>query len=198
LRFSVFDNDWSVSPRLSYSESNKIIERVKTVKDDGSSTTTYQNLANSSSLSFSIFGNYRASKNQNFNASFTVSKIGYSSAANVAYNRNGYNVKTSVGGNYAFGKKTFAELNIYYLKNTAAQGVSSGTVQTQFGFKRNLLKNKFSIRLTAVDPFTERNITSVTEGPNFYQESFITKKTRNFLFALSYRFTKIENRSPKK
>jgi outer membrane receptor protein involved in Fe transport len=198
LRFSVFDNDWSVSPRLSYAESNKIIERVKTVKDDGSSTTTYQNLANSSSLSFSIFGNYRASKNQNFNASFTVSKIGYSSAANVAYNRNGYNVKTSVGGNYAFGKKTFAELNIYYLKNTAAQGVSSGTVQTQFGFKRNLLKNKFSIRLTAVDPFTERNITSVTEGPNFYQESFITKKTRNFLFALSYRFTKIENRSPKK
>jgi outer membrane receptor protein involved in Fe transport len=198
LRFSVFDNDWSVSPRLSYSESNKIIERVKTVKDDGSSTTTYQNLANSSSLSFSVFGNYRASKNQNFNASFTVSKIGYSSAANVAYNRNGYNVKTSVGGNYAFGKKTFAELNIYYLKNTAAQGVSSGTVQTQFGFKRNLLKNKFSIRLTAVDPFTERNITSVTEGPNFYQESFITKKTRNFLFALSYRFTKIENRSPKK
>ncbi|HTN20631.1 MAG TPA: TonB-dependent receptor [Pelobium sp.] len=198
LRFSVFDNDWSVSPRLSYSESNKIIERVKTVKDDDSSITTYQNLANSSSLSFSVFGNYRASKNQNFNASFTVSKIGYSSAANVAYNRNGYNVKTSVGGNYAFGKKTFAELNIYYLKNTAAQGVSSGTVQTQFGFKRNLLKNKFSIRLTAVDPFTERNITSVTEGPNFYQESFITKKTRNFLFALSYRFTKIESGNPKK
>nr|WP_294896463.1 outer membrane beta-barrel family protein [uncultured Pedobacter sp.] len=195
LSFSVFDKEWSVSPRLSYAESNKIIERVKTVLEDGSSNTTYQNLANSSSLSFSVFGNYRASKKQNLNASFTLSKIGYHSVANVAYNRNGYNIKTSVGGNYAFGKKSFAELNIYYVKNTAAQGVSSGTVQTQFGFKRNLFKNKFSLRVTAVDPFTERNITSITEGPNFYQESFITKRTRDFLIAVSYRFTKINSGS---
>lgn len=198
MRFSVFSTDWSVSPRISYAESNKIIERVKTVVADGSSVTTYQNLANSSSLSFDVFANYRASKNQNFNAGFTISKIEYNSVANVAYNRNGYNVKTNVGGNYAFGKSTFTELNIYYIKSTAAQGVSSGTVQTQFGVKRNLFKNKFSVRLTAVDPFTERNLTSVTEGPNFYQESFNMRKTRNFLISASYRFTKIEGGTKKK
>ncbi len=194
LRFSVFENDWSVSPRLSYSESSKIIERVKTVDADGSSTTTYKNLANSSSFGFDVFGNYRASKRQNINASFSVSKITYNSVANLVYNRDGYNIKTGVGGNYAFEKKTSVELNVDYIKNTAAQGVSSGSVQTQFGVRRNVMKNKLSVRLTAVDPFTERNITSVTEGPNFYQQSFTTRKTRNFLVALSYRFTKIENK----
>lgn len=198
FRFSVFDNNWSVSPRLSYAESNKIIERIKTVEADGSSTTTYQNLANSASLSFNVFANYRASKNQNFNGGFTLSKIQYTSVANATYNRNGYNIKTNIGGNYSFGKKTFAELNIYYTKNTAAQGVSSGTVETQFGLKQNLLKNKFSVRVTAVDPFKQRSITSITEGPNFYQESFVTRRTRNFLFSLSYRFTKIEGNSKKK
>ena len=106
--------------------------------------------------------------------------------------QNGYNIKASVGGNYAFGKKTFAELNVDFVKNTAAQGVSTGSVQTQFGVRRNLLKNKFSLRITAVDPFTNRNLNSINEGPNFYQQSFTTLRTRDFLLALSYRFTKIE------
>ncbi|WP_442796151.1 TonB-dependent receptor domain-containing protein [Pelobium manganitolerans] len=197
LRFSVFNNNWSVSPRLSYAASSKIIERIKTVMADGNSVTTYQNLANSSSFSFNVFANYKASKNQNFNGSFTVSKIEYNSAVNAAYNRNGYNIKTNVGGNYSFGKKTFAELNIYYLKSTAAQGVSSGTVQTQFGVKRNMLKNKIAVRVTAVDPFTERSLTTITEGPNFYQESLNMRKTRNFLLSLSYRFTNIESKAKK-
>ncbi len=194
LRFSMFNNDWSLSPRLSYAEANNIIERVKTVDEDGSSVTTYENLANSSSLSFNVFANYKASKKQNLTASFSLTKIRYSSVINLAYNRDGYNIKTNIGGNYSFGKKTFAELNIFYVKNTAAQGTSSGTVQTQFGVKRNILKNKFSLRFTAIDPFTQRNISSITEGPNFYQESSNIRKTRNFLFALSYRFTKIESK----
>lgn len=194
LRFSVFSTAWSFSPRLSYAESSKIIERIKTVDEDGSTVTTYQNLANSSSLSFNAFANFKASKKQNFTGSFTLSKIKYNSVVNAAYNRNGYNIKTSIGGNYSFGKKTFVELNVDYIKNTAAQGVSKGTVQTQFGLKRNIFKNKFSVRLTAVDPFTERNLSSITEGPNFYQESFIVRKTRNFMFALSYRFTQIESK----
>lgn len=197
LNFSVFDKNWSVSPRLSYSESNKIIERIKTIDTEGNSVTTYQNLANSSSLSLNIFGNYQASKKQNFNAGFSLSKIQYHSDFNAAYNRNGINVKTNVGCNYSFGKKTFVEGNLIYFKNTAAQGVSDGTIQTQFGIKRNMFKNKLGLRVTATDPFKQNNTTSITEGPNFYQESYITRKTRNFLLALTYRFTKIESKAKK-
>jgi hypothetical protein len=47
-------------------------------------------------------------------------------------------------------------------------------------------------RFTAVDPFTQRNTTTILEGPNFYQESYSVRKTRNFLVSLSYRFTKLQ------
>ncbi len=192
LNFSVFDKNWSISPRLSYSDSKKIIERVKTVQEDGGTVTTYENLANSSSLNFNIFGNFKASKSQNFTGGFTLSKIKYNSTMNAAYNRNGYNIKVNLGGNYSVGKKTSTELNVTYLRNTAAQGVSSGTIQTQFGVRRNFIKNKMGVRFSAVDPFSQNNVTSITEGANFYQEAFVTRRTRNFLLALTYRLTKIQ------
>jgi outer membrane receptor protein involved in Fe transport len=192
LNFNVFSKDWSVSPRVSYSSSNKIIERVKTVSSDGSSITTYQNLANSSALNFNVFGNYRPSKNKTFNAGFTLSKINYTSSVNKKYNRNGINIRSNVGINYSFKKNLTFEANLNYIKNTAAQGVSRGSIETQFGFKQNFFKNKMGFRFTAVDPFTQRNTTTILEGPNFYQESYSVRKTRNFLVSLSYRFTKLQ------
>jgi hypothetical protein len=60
-----------------------------------------------------------------------------------------------------------------------------------------MFKNKIGLRVTAVDPFTQRNNTSLTQGPNFYQESFSVQKTRNFLLSISYRFTKITKSNSK-
>ncbi|MBK0384119.1 TonB-dependent receptor [Pedobacter sp. SD-b] len=194
LNFSIFTDKWSFSPRFSYAVSNKIIERIKTVNADGSSATTYKNLANSSALSFTVFGNYRASRKQTFNAGFTLSKVDYSSALNTRYNRNGYSIRSNIGINYSIKKSAAFEANINYFKSTAAQGTSNGSVETQFGFKQNLFKNKIGLRLTAVDPFSQKNITSITEGPNFYQESYSIQRTRNFLLSLSYRFTKIDKK----
>lgn len=193
LNFSVFSKDWSVSPRMSYATSDKIIERVKTVNPDGSSVTTYQNLANSSALTFNVFGNYRPGKRQTFNAGFTLSKINYTSSANQKYNRNGINIRANIGVNYSFKKSLTTEVNINYSKNTAAQGYSNGSIETQFGIKKNFYKNKFSVRFTMVDPFTQRNVTTVLEGPNFYQEIYSERRTRNFELSLSYRFTKIQS-----
>ena len=192
LNFSVFGKDWSVSPRLSYADSKKIIERLKTVSTDGNTITTYQNLANSTSLNFNLFSNYRLDKRKSFNAGFTLSQINYTSAANAAYNRKGMNIRSNLGITYALKNTSAFEINLNYIKNTAAQGVTQGSVETQFGFRRNFYKNRIGLRITAIDPFTQRNLSTVTEGPNFYQESFSVQRTRNFLLALSYRFTKIE------
>jgi outer membrane receptor protein involved in Fe transport len=189
--FSVFSENWSFSPRISYAKANKIIERFKTANPDGTSVTTYNNVGNSSSLNFNVFGNYRPSKNQTFNAGFTLSQISYTSVVNSALSRNGIGIRSNIGINYSFKKATAVEANLNYNKNVAAQGTSQGSIETQFGIRQNMFKNKIGARLTAVDPFTQRNNTSITEGPNFYQESFSVQRTRNFLLSLSYRFTKI-------
>ena len=48
-----------------------------------------------------------------------------------------------------------------------------------------------SARITMIDAFRQQSINSITEGPNFYQESYSMQKTRNFMAGLSYRFTQI-------
>ena len=192
LSFTMFGQDWSVSPRISYAASHKIIERIKTViNTDGDTETTYQNLGNSGSLNFNTYANYQVDKTKSINGGITISKVHYNSSAATSFNRNGTAIKANAGTSYSFSRNTAMELNVNYIKNTAAQGSANGSVQTQFGFKRNFLKNKMSARVTIIDPFSQRNINSITEGPNFYQESFSIQRTRNFMAGLSYRFTKI-------
>ncbi len=115
--------------------------------------TTYQNLANSSFFSFNVYANYKASKTQNFNGSITVSKIECNSAVNAAYIRTVITLKPILVVTILLIKKNLPN-QIYYVKSTAAQGVSSVTMQTQFGVERNMLKNKIAVTVHAVDPFT--------------------------------------------
>jgi hypothetical protein len=116
---------------------------------------------------------------------------------NSALSRNGIGIRSNIGINYTFTKSTAAEANLNYNRNVAAQGTSNGSVETQFGIRQNMFKNKIGLRVTAVDPFTQRNNTSITEGPNFYQASFSVQRTRNVLLSLSYRFTKIAKSNSK-
>ena len=148
-------------------------------------------------INFIVFGNYRPSKNQTFNAGFTLSQISYTSVVNSALSRNGIGIRSNIGINYTLTKATAVEANLNYNRNVAAQGTSVGSVQTQFGVRQNMFKNKIGLRITAEDPFTQQNNTSITEGPNFYQESFSVQRTRNFLLSLSYRFTKISKPNSK-
>lgn len=195
LSFTMFGKGWSVSPRVGYGASHEIIERVKSVvNDNGDTETTYKNLANSNSLNFNAFANYQVDKTKTVNGGITVSQVSYNSSSNSSFNRKGTAFKVNAGSTYSFNKNTAMELNLNYIKNAAAQGSANGSVHTQFGLKTNFLKNKMSARITITDPFSERNITSITEGPNFYQESFSVQKTRNFMAGLSYRFTKVNGK----
>ena len=196
LSFTMFGEGWSVSPRISYAESSKIIERIKTVvNSNGDTETTYENLASSKSLNFNTYANYRLDKTKSVNGGMTVSQIEYHSSTTSNSRKNGVAIRANLGMSYSFNKSTAMELNLNYIKSAAAQGSVNGSVQTQFGLKRNFLKNKMSARITIIDPFNERNINSVTEGLNFYQESFSVQRTRNFMAGLSYRFTRISGNS---
>ena len=196
LSFTVFGTGWSVSPRVSYAQSFKIIERIKTLKDgNGDTETTWQNLGSSNSLNFSTYANYQVDKTKSINGGITLSQVDYHSSMNSNFRQDGLAIRANTGMSYSFNKSTAMELNLNYIRNAAAQGSVNGSIQTQFAMKRNFLNNKMSLRITVVDPFSQRNINSVTEGPNFYQESFSVQRTRNFMAGLSYRFTKIATSS---
>ncbi|WP_154287421.1 outer membrane beta-barrel protein [Pedobacter puniceum] len=193
-----FGKGWSVSPRISYAISSRIIERIKTpIAGTNGTETTYLNLGNSSSINFNTFANYQIDKTKNMNAGFTISRVSYESAANSRLNNTGIAVRANAGMSYSFDKSTAMEANLNYIRNVSAQGIVNGYLESQFGFKRNFLKNRMSARVTMVDPFSERNFSSITQGQTFFQESFSLQRTRNFMAALSYRFTKINGGNTK-
>ncbi|HEY0899441.1 MAG TPA: outer membrane beta-barrel protein, partial [Sphingobacteriaceae bacterium] len=52
LSLGTYQNKWSLSPRIGFSNTNRIIERIRTVGADGISRTTYENVASSKAYTF--------------------------------------------------------------------------------------------------------------------------------------------------
>lgn len=191
LSFGMFQKKWSIYPRLGYSSTSDIIERITTVDTIGISRNTYDNLSSSQYYTMSIYGNYRPTKKINLNGGGTLGRIIYQSSSVNALSRDGYSVQGKAGITLDFPNRLAFEGNMNYYSNTSAQGRSSGSVSTSFGMRKTFMKNKLKFRIMAVNPFSQSNSTTYTDGLNFTRESFSTTHTRNFSMTISYNFTKV-------
>ncbi len=64
--------------------------------------------------------------------------------------------------------------------------------------RKQFMKKKLSIGLTAADPFSKYiDQTTTTAGPNFYQSSLREVPFRSFGITLNYRFGKLEFKKEK-
>jgi outer membrane receptor protein involved in Fe transport len=191
LSFGMFQKKWSIYPRLGYSNTSHIIERITTVSPNGVSQSTYDNLANSQYYTANVYGNYRPTKKITINGGGTLGRIIYQTSSLNAISRNGFSVNGKTGVTIDFPKRLAFEGNVNYYHNTSAQGTSSGSVSTSFGMRKIFMKNKLKFRLMAVNPFSQSNSTSYTEGLNFTRQGYSTTHTRNFSMTVSYNFTKV-------
>lgn len=195
LSFAMFQKKWSIYPRIGYSSTSAIIERITTVLPTGISQNTYDNLANSQYYTFNLYGNYRPNKKMNLNGGATIGRIVYETTSENAVSRDGFSVSAKAGSTIEFPKRLAFEGNLYYYSNTSAQGHNSGSVSTSFGMRKIFMKNKLKLRIMAVNPFSQSNSHVFTEGLNFSRESFSSAHTRNFSMTVSYNFTKVGRNS---
>jgi hypothetical protein len=192
LNFGFYGASWSFNPRVTYSRATKVIERFRFVDPSGVSETTFDNVGSNYYLSYILVGNYRPTKNISINGSFTLVQSSYKSALNQALNRDGFSVRSRLGTSVQINKSAAFEGSLNYADNMVAQGRNRSSITTALGFRQNFLKNKVSARISATDPFRSRRTYSFSEGLNFYAESFGQNRTNNFVFNLSYRFSKIK------
>jgi hypothetical protein len=54
------------------------------------------------------------------------------------------------------------------------------------GAQYKMLNRRLILAAAAIDPFTRQQITSVSQGPNFYIDSYRTAITRNFRLSASW------------
>ncbi|MGF1924191.1 MAG: outer membrane beta-barrel protein, partial [Bacteroidia bacterium] len=84
------------------------------------------------------------------------------------------------------------ESNVNYANTPNAQGRSKGSINSSFGARKILFKNKLTARVSTTDPFGRRNNTTFNQGDNFISQSFGTNNSSNLMLSLSYRFSKIK------
>lgn len=191
LSFSMYQKTWAIYPRLGYSNTTSIIERITTVSPTGVSTNTYDNLSSSQYYTLSVYGNYRPTKKINLNGGYTLGRIVYQSSAVNAISRDGISFQGKAGMSMDMAKKVSFEGNLNYYSNTSAQGRNSGSVSTSFGLRKILMNNKVRLRIMATNPFGNTNSFTYTDGDNFSKVNYSLQRTRNFSMSISYNFTKV-------
>ena len=194
VSFSAFGNQWSFTPRLSYSFSKGVIERYRKVYSTGVSENTYENVGTNKLFAFILIGNYRPTKKISTHANFTLSHSNYTSEINSALNRNGYSLRSSAGMSIQFPAKVAFEGNINYSNNINAQGRTKGSVTTSFSARKVFFNNRLNFRVSASNPFGNNSYTTFNAGENFNLESHSVSYSSNVNFSLNYRFTKIQKK----
>lgn len=199
LSFGVFGERWSFTPRLSYSTSNGVIERYRSVDVENgvaSSTTTFFNLGSNNIFGLVLLGNYRPGKKISANANFALTQSNYTSSLNSALNRKGLSMRTAIGLSIQLPFRTAFESNVNYMNNANAQGRMKGSVTSSMAARKTFLKNRLSTRISISDPFGSRNNTLFSEGMNFKLQNYSTRNTSNVTMTVNYRFTKIKKVPP--
>lgn len=201
ISFGAFGQKWSFTPRLSYSSSQGVIERFRTVILIPGSTTarsesTFDNVGTNNSLALILIGNYRPTNKISANGNFSLIQSKYTSKLNSALNRDGISVRGTFGFSMQLPQKTAFESNLNYANNVSAQGRNKGSVTSSFSARKLFFSNRLNLRVTLNDIFGNRNNTVYNEGENFRLQSFSDNNTQNFIFSLNYRFTKIAKKIP--
>ena len=191
LSFGMFEEKWSFTPRVSYSTSNGVIERYRSVAATGVSETTYDNVGANHALAFILIGNYRPSKKLSTHANFHIIQSKYTSTLNSSLNRDGISLRGALGFSMQLPMKTAFESNLNYSNNINAQGRTRGSVSSSLAARKLFLNNKLNVRISGNDPFGKRNNTLFNEGNNFKVDSFSTNNTNNFTLSVNYRITKV-------
>ncbi len=190
--FGAFGKKWSFTPRVSYSKSKGVIERYRTVKSNGVSESTFDNVGSNYALALMLIGNFRPSAKISTNGNFSLIQSRYSSKLNSSLNRDGLSLRATIGFSMQLPYKAAFESNLNYANNINAQGRNKGSINSSFGLRKSFFKNTLSARISTNDPFGKRNNSSFNQGVNFISQSYSTNNSSNVSFNLNYRFTKVK------
>ncbi len=112
----------------------------------------------------------------------------------------GFIYRINLNATYEFGNDLIAEIfGNYNSSQRTIQGTRPIFAFYNAAIRKQFMKKKISIGLTATDPFNKYiNQKSTTAGPNFYQSNLREVPFRSFGITLAYKFGKLEFKKDKK
>lgn len=192
LSLGTYGKNWSLTPRVSYSITGRIIERFRISPD----SVTYRNLSTNKTLGYNLFGNYRPTKKITISGGFSINHVSYESKSALQPDRSGYSYRGNGTLTGQFPYKISGEGQVNYFNYTLAQGNTKGSAEIALGVRKTFLDNKLMVRVMANDPFSQRNVNEYVDGRTLAGTTYKLDRVReqnttNYSLTLSYRFTKV-------
>ncbi|MDP2036631.1 MAG: outer membrane beta-barrel family protein, partial [Ignavibacteria bacterium] len=185
LMFSIMKESHSIMFNLYYSTRKNIVEQITTQNTLTSATTTYQNIARSSTFGLSLSGYFKLFDIISLSPTIWFSNYTYE-GCNIL--RNGSNWNSILNASANFNSLRFQILCYYSSADISAQSEKSNTFSADATVKMLFFDRALSVTLKISDIFdTSRNKT-ISAGTNFIMSNNTFEKTRIFSLNLSYYF----------
>lgn len=180
-------NDYYFNYSLGFNRVQDIFTQITTLRPDGVTTTTYQNISNRSEYTTGTWSGYTFSHalKANIGVNYIYHHYGeYDKTVN-NYQDNG-SFYTNANMTYTPTRLWNFTLSCLYNRNGNPQGVSTATVNMNLGIQHKFWQRKLIVTLNVADPFIQQSVTSSTRGTDFYVQNYNTTQTRNYRLTLSY------------
>jgi outer membrane receptor protein involved in Fe transport len=186
----------SLTSSMYYRYTSGVIQRIRTIDDEGITRTSPQNLAtrNSYGLEFTfskeLMKNWKMNGNMNFFRAIT-------DGGNLGeeYEADDYSWMGRLSSKVTVFKEVDAQLRFNYrgpMENT--QGRSKSSYFLDFGISRDIFQKKATLTLNVSDIFNTRKRRYETYGDRFYSEGEFQWRPRQTRLTLSYRLNQKKKR----
>ncbi|MCP4438540.1 MAG: TonB-dependent receptor [Aureispira sp.] len=182
-----------------YRYNTDLMERVKTVDEEGVATSSYANFNNSHVYGGELVLRFQPYKWWNFGGSVSVYQQ-FQDGTNIDkdFKVNAVTGNASINSNFQFkfGMRIYL-MGHFSLPSRLAQGRSNGYFWTSVSISQRLLKNKMNITLSVQNPIPGRYVYE-TSATNFIQNGIHMWESPIAYLKLSYRFGKVNVRDNRK
>ena len=185
---------FTFSNTIYWRETHDMINRFRTVDENGVATLSYTNLAGGRSYGLeTVFGG-RPAKWWNLNISTNIFKSEVD-ASNVQpdLNNEAFSYSFNINNSFELPKSFRLQLTTFYRAPFAtAQGEIQAFYSTNIAIQKKVLKDKGTLTVRVSDIFNNLRFRYDQQDPNFTQNSNYNWETRIGYISFSYRFGKIE------
>ncbi|MBO3269884.1 outer membrane beta-barrel family protein [Hymenobacter defluvii] len=200
VSYNTYSEKSSLTLSLYGRRTNNSIESVLTYNDTlARSESTFQNIANSSTIGSNLYASVRPVKGLQIGGNVDLNYVHLKSVAlNRTSSRFLYNV--SANSSYKFKEKYTAQFYAgYYAGWVQLQSRNSGYYYYSLGLKRTFLNDKADLTLNA-NTFLQSgiNFRNTTTTPSFVSRSNFFSYQRSVRLSFSYRFGKVDNSAPQR
>jgi len=197
LVFGKTKNSFYANIGMGYNLVRDIFAQVRTLRPDGKTEITWENISGRKEYEISTWNGYTISKHTRVNLSASYTYNTYSEFdKQVRKYRDGGSITSNLNANYNIKDLYVATGNFTYNRFANPQGSVKSTLSMNIGLQAKFLKKKLTLNLNIIDPFFQQENRTFTYGTNFNLESYSSTHTTNYRLALAYSFSKKQKKKP--